>query len=276
MRTSLYESEAEQTRERIASTVDDLQTRLSPRNMVNDAVGTLQDSGMALFDSAKQLCRDHPVAVSLIGASIGLLLINRDRVSASRDSYIYYSESDDMDGYDATADDNERSGRVQRGWDKVRTKAGDASSRLSERADSAREQMSEKWSSARERTSDYAHRARQSASAARQRASDGFDANPVAGVLIGVAVGALLGALLPRSRRENELLGETRDRVADAAKSAARAAADASRQQLDQMGVNIDNAKAKLGEIGNQAKDVARTATQAATSEIRGPSTGNV
>jgi ElaB/YqjD/DUF883 family membrane-anchored ribosome-binding protein len=271
MKTAMYESDAEQTRERIASTVDNLQYRLNPKNMVSGAVGSLQDRGVDLIDNAKQTVREHPMAVSLIALSVGLLLLNRNRI-AGRDSYSFdayedvYGGDDMNDGYDATADETETRPGM---WSRVRDRTSNAKSSVSDRAGSAREFTSEKWQSARERTSDYASRARARASDARYRAAERYDANPLTGALVGLATGALLGLLLPRTSRENQLLGETRDRLADAAKQAARAAADTAKQQLDEKGLNIDAAKAKLAEVGQQAKDVAKTAAQTAASEAK-------
>lgn len=84
-----------------------------------------------------------------------------------------------------------------------------------------------------------------------------------------MAAGALLGLLLPRTRKEDQLLGETRDRLADAAKAAAKAAADTTRQQLDERGLTLDSAKAKIAEVGQQAKDVARSAAETAAAEAK-------
>ena len=270
MKTSMYESDAEQTRERIASTVDNLQHRLKPRTIMSGAVSSLQDRGLGLVDQARQMVREHPVAVSVIGVSVGLLLINRNRIAAG-DSYSFDAYDDvyggDMnDGFDATADEtNDRPGV----WSRVRDRASDARSTVSEGAHIARDYTSEKLQSARERTTDYAGRARARASDVSQRAVQGYDENPLTGALLGVAAGALLGLLLPRTRREDELLGETRDRLADAAKAAARAAAETAKQQLDDKGLNFDTAKAKLAEVGQQAKDVARSAAESAASEAK-------
>lgn len=270
MNTAIYEQEAEQTRERIASTVDDLQYRLSPRRVVGDAVGSIQDRGSELLGSASRIVRDNPTAVGLIGLSLGLLLLTRGS-SRSHDSYQTEGLYDDSHGYDATAD--EQSGSLRRGWSNVRStvrdKVGTASSAVSERAGTARDYAAERLHSARERGSEYATRARTRASDLRHQASDSFEANPFLGALVGIAAGAIAGALLPRTQREDELLGETRDRLTEAAKAAARAAADASKQQLNDMGVNADAAKAKLAEVGEQAKQVARTAGQAATEQIK-------
>lgn len=278
MNTAIYEQEAEQTRERIASTVDDLQYRLSPRRVVGDAVGSIQDRGSELLGSASRIVRENPTAIGLIGLSLGLLMLTRGS-SRSSDSYANDQDLyDDSYGYDADAD--EQPGALKRGWGTVRDKAsnarssvrdtvGSASAAVSDRASTARDYASEKWQSARERGSEYADRARTRATDLRRQAGDSFEQNPFLGALVGIAAGAIVGALLPRTQRENELLGETRDRLADAARSAARAAADASKQQLDELGLNADAAKAKLAEVGEQAKQVARTAGQAATEEIK-------
>lgn len=275
MKTSLYESDAEQTRERIASTVEDLQQRLNPRNMVHRSVGAIQDRGIDLLQTARDFAREHPAALGLAGLSVALLVAGR-AWSARQDRYSFdayddvYGGNDMDDGYDATADDFDREpGRLNRGWNRVRDGASRARSSISDRAGSARDYTSDKWQSARERTSDYAGRARVRASDARRYAADSYDANPLTGILLGVVAGAALGLLLPRTQRENELLGETRDRLTDAAKSAARAASETARQRLDEMGVNADAAKAKLVDIGQQAKEVARSAGQAAASEAK-------
>lgn len=270
MNTAIYEQEAEQTRERIASTVDDLQYRLSPRRVVGDAVGSLQDRGSELLGSASRIVRENPTAIGLIGLSLGLLLLTRGS-SRSHDSYTAEGLYDESQGYDASAD--EEPGTLRRGWSSVRSsvrdRVGSASSAVSDRASTARDYASEKWHSARDRSSEFATRARTRASDLSRQAGDSFDANPFLGAVVGIAAGAIVGALLPRTAREDQLLGETRDRLADAARAAARAAADAGKEQLNELGVNADAAKAKLAEVGEQAKQVARTAGQAATDEIK-------
>lgn len=281
MTTSLYESEAEQTRERIASTVDNLQSRLSPRNIMSGAMNSLSDNGTQLVDSARRMVRDHPVALSLVGLSLGLLLMSRNR-AASHSSYAYADDMEDTysdeygedyrtrtyGGNGETYADG-RPGMMRRGWERVRSSAGNASSAMSGRASSARDYTSEKWYAARQRTSEYAGRARERAVQARERASERFDENPLGAALIGIAAGAIIGALLPRTQRENEFFGDTSDRVSDAARQAARAAADAGRQQLDQAGLTGEQAKSKLADLGNQAAEIARSAAKAGASEIR-------
>lgn len=274
------ENDAEQTRERIASTVDDLQARLNPRTMVSDAVSdaveSLQDRGKDIVDNAKTKVRDHPIAASAIALTAGALLLGRKRLGTKDYSFDAYEDvygGDMNDGYEATAEatDNDRPGVLNR----VRDRASDAKSSVSDRAAAAREFTSEKLDAARERTSEYAGRARAKASDARRQAGEKFDASPLTGALVGVAAGALIGMLLPRTRKEDQLLGETRDRLTDAAKAAAKAAADTAKQQLDERGLNLDAAKAKLAEVGQQAKDVARSAAETAAAEAKSRTGGS-
>ncbi|HET7707088.1 MAG TPA: DUF3618 domain-containing protein [Thermoanaerobaculia bacterium] len=110
----------------------------------------------------------------------------------------------------------------------------------------------------RERASHLADRARALGSNARYRMSsagrqsrDVLTDNPLITGLAALAMGALIGALIPETEKERELMGETRDRLAHQAKEMAREGVD-------------------------RARDIATTATHAATdavkSEVKNPS----
>jgi len=267
------ESDAERTRERIASTVDHLQARLNPRTLVSDAmsnaVDSLQDRGRNMVDSARTTVRDHAIAASAVALTAAALTIGRKRLGSKDYSFDAYEDvyGDDMkDGIEPTAETtNDRPGVLSR----ARERASDAKATVSDRAHAARDYTSDRLHAAAERTAEYADRAKVKASKAKRRAADGFDASPLTGALVGVAAGALIGLLLPRTRKEDALLGETRDKLADAAKAAAKAAADTAKQQLDERGISLDAAKAKIADVGQQAKDVARSAAETAAAEAK-------
>lgn len=268
------EDDAERTRERIASTVDHLQTRLNPRTMMNDAmsnaVDSLQDRGKHVVDSARAAVREHPIAASAVAMTAAALALGRKRLTSKDYSFDAYEDvygGDMKDGYEPTAGatSSDRPGVLSR----ARERASDAKATVSDRAHAARDYTSDKLHAAAERSAEYADRAKAKAKKAKRRAAEGFDASPLTGALVGVAAGALLGLLLPRTRKEDELLGETRDKLADAAKAAAKAAADTAKQQLDERGLSLDAAKAKIAEVGQQAKDVARSAAETAAAEAK-------
>lgn len=264
-------TEAEAARARIAATVEDIQERLSPRRIIGDAAADLQNRGSALLDSGAQLVREHPVALSLIGLSIGLLLLKRDSAPNPADAYQDVYGDDEFDTRDP-----DQPGAVRRSFDKARGVVGSAASTLADQASAAQDRLGDGWHAARERSAQLAERARATASGTGRKAADTFEENPLAAAVIGVVAGALIGALLPRSDREDQWLGESRDRLAERARAAAMAAVDAGKRELDERGLNIDAAKAKIADIGKQARTVARTAGQAAADHLKsGPTAGS-
>ena len=77
-------------------------------------------------------------------------------------------------------------------------------SRIRDAASNARSKASDAYYAARERTSSAYGSARESASRARQRTSDGIDANPVAALVGGLVLGGLFAPGLPENPREGE------------------------------------------------------------------------
>ncbi|MFC3713629.1 DUF3618 domain-containing protein [Sphingoaurantiacus capsulatus] len=260
MKTAIYENDAEQARERIAQTFDDLQEKLSPRNLATEAVEALQDKGRDLVDGATARVKQHPVVTAVVAAAAGAAMFGRRKLGKDGD----YK----FDAYDDVYGDDMNDG-VETASTPAKGEQTGVLNRARDRAGEARDYASEKLAAARERTSDYASRAKAKASKARRAAGEGVKENPLAVALVGVAAGALIGALLPRTRREDELLGEQRDRLVGAGKAAAKAAVDTAKAELGERGLTLNAAKAKLDEVGNHAKDVARSASKAAADRAR-------
>ena len=150
------------------------------------------------------------------------------------------------------------------------TGSGDGrGSRIRDAASNARSKASDAYYAARERTSSAYGSARESASRARQRTSDGIDANPVAALVGGLVLGGLLAAVLPKTRREEEWLGDYSRKINDRAREAARAAKDAGVSKLDELGYNRENAKQKLETLRSDFADIASTAAQRVKGDAR-------
>ncbi len=234
-----YANDAERSRERLSSTFEDLQDRLSPRRVLGDAAEAVQDRGAALARAAG----DHKLALGLIGGAVGLLLLARRGASA-------------LDS--APPREGEEPGALRRGLDSVRAAGA-----------SVTETAAETWQTARDRTADLATSAKIKANEATQFANENFNTNPLLGAVLGLAAGALAGSLLPRTEAEDTLVGEHRDRFTDAAKGAIKAAVDAGREQLDGYGLNADTAREKFGSLTDHARDFARNVGQAAADNFR-------
>ncbi|HEY0446407.1 MAG TPA: hypothetical protein VGD19_08115 [Allosphingosinicella sp.] len=163
-----------------------------------------------------------------------------------------------------------KSGRVAAVRDKASEKIGAVKNRAGEAYGSARERTSAAYGTARERASSAAVTARQTASRARERTSSGVETSPIGALVGGLALGALVAAILPKSRKEEELLGSYGKRIGDTAREAARAAKEAGRGKLDELGLNQETAKEKLGDLASKAGEAARTSATAAAQTVKG------
>lgn len=107
--TALFAHEAEATRERIAATVDDLQHRLSPRTIVNNAVDSISASGTHAIASLRGRAASHPLALAAAGLAVGIAFLARSRLNAATieygDSYAAYADYDESYAASLDADD---------------------------------------------------------------------------------------------------------------------------------------------------------------------------
>ena len=253
-RTETYANDAEASRERLNTTIDDIQGRLSPRAIAGEAVEAVQERGAALVRSAGE----HKLALGLIGGAVGLLFLARKATSGERTPARGRAARGRDDDGDAD------SGVLRRSWESVR----EAGSTVGETA-------AEKWGQARERTAEITSKARFQAGEASRLAAENFDSNPLVGAVVGMTAGAVLAALLPRTDAENGLIGDQRDRFADAAREAIKAAVDAGRGALETHGLSTDVAKIKIDGLKDQAADIARSVGQAAADSFRASRGGN-
>jgi len=97
--TSSIAGEAQDTRDRIGATIDELQDRLSPRRIVGDAVDSVQASGQELLDKGLGLARAHPAAIAAVAVAAGLAVFGSQRLKHARvdlgDRNESYSDYDD-------------------------------------------------------------------------------------------------------------------------------------------------------------------------------------
>lgn len=94
-----YAAEADETRERIAATVDELQDRLNPRRIVGDAVDRVQAQGNEILGQARDTLKTHPMAIAAVGAAIGLAFLTRAKIAHAKvdlgDDFESYTDYDD-------------------------------------------------------------------------------------------------------------------------------------------------------------------------------------
>ncbi|MBV8972179.1 MAG: DUF3618 domain-containing protein [Sphingomonadaceae bacterium] len=97
--TKTIEAEAAETRERIADTIDELQARLSPKALVDNALGSLSSAGNNAVASLKGAATGHPLILGIAGLAVGIGLLARSRVQRATieygDSYAAYADYDE-------------------------------------------------------------------------------------------------------------------------------------------------------------------------------------
>lgn len=221
------EQEAEQTRAQLTRTLDELRERITPGQLVDQAVDYAKDSGGGVFvrNLGNQMTA-NPLPVALIGAGVAWLMLSNGTRSA-------------------------RSSRVKEGAiDRARRAAIDTAARMADTAPSAASQVAGEVGAAADRAASAYQSATSSASEAYGRLSDTASratsamsetassfgertaaasrdmlqfckTQPLMLAGIGMALGAILGALIPPTETEDRLMGESRDQLKDRARDVA-------------------------------------------------------
>lgn len=285
----------EETRSRMDATIDQLEQRLSPREIVDHAWSYVREHGNGVGDAL----RDHPVPLSLMGLGVAWLAVEEARGNGGgngRHGTGTYERAEGRVGPyrgDALSDEAFDDGRS------VADRARDAASGVKDAASTAKDKVAHAADSVRDKASEAGHRvgdAARSARSAGHRASDGAShaadelrrrTSDLAGGIQSfyrdspLAVGAItfglgLAAALsgPSTDAEDRLMGEASDRLKSRAKhtadelghqaahvagdTAAAAAAEANRQGEGLAGEMKERAKHVADEARDAAKRSAR------------------
>ncbi|HEY4541784.1 MAG TPA: DUF3618 domain-containing protein, partial [Noviherbaspirillum sp.] len=295
------ESDIERTRAEMSSTIDAIQDKLTPGQMMDQALQYARTSLPADFGSnLGAAVRENPVPVALIGVGIAWMMA-QSRQQRMRTSHAYsrdFYESEAGMDYDptyvsATADTGPS--RMERAKDAI----GDAKSRVSESVSGTSERLREKASNLREKASDITSRARDAVSGARERISttassgrarmsdlsqrsqqqyyrarQGFgtmaEEQPLVLGAIGIAIGALIGSMMPATRREDEMMGHMRDDLLDRAKEASREHAQTLKESARRV---AETAKEEAQRVGSEASSRMGASDGRGESTVGGTST---
>ncbi|HET6726339.1 MAG TPA: DUF3618 domain-containing protein [Gammaproteobacteria bacterium] len=223
------ESEVEATRSRMNETIDAIERKLTPGEMMNESLDYFRHSGSGEFlTNLRESAKNNPMPAVLTGIGIGWLMLANRSSGTGR----------------ATA----RAGELK---DEMKGKAGAAADRTREAAHNAKERVHdarERMHRAREETRDLGRRASGSMRDAADQVSRVMHEQPLIVGALGIALGAALAAGLPRTSTEDKLMGGIRDEAMDKATEAgqeraeqaeatAHAAAEAAREQADREGL---------------------------------------
>lgn len=258
-KTEEMERQLEHDRFEIGNTIEAIQHRLSPGQLLDQALGYARSGGSQAASAVGRSASQNPWPLILTGVGLAWLM---QSTASSRNGNGAYPP------YEAAPEDVRRSevvARARAAGAAIRRQSEETEERFRERVTEARaravelqRQAGETAEAFRHRVDSYIQRAEDTAAELRRRArsamsrsaevlGDGsravqaraqdtqararefYASEPLIVGAIGVAIGTLLGALLPTTETENRLLGEYGGRVRHKAADAASEVAERSR-----------------------------------------------
>jgi hypothetical protein len=259
-RTAEIRSDIEQTRADMSETIDAIQDRLRPANLVSQAKDTVRDAtvgkvkqvaesarnslrsrgytsdyGSGYGNTVMDRIRENPIPAAIAVASVAWIAFRGDGRSRRRTSPAIYGSTRNGEAFVRetviSKDLDDDSWRDERS---LSPGSNSVTSGLTDRMRGATARVRHATTDTRDGL---------------QRVARG---NPLAAGAIAAAVGLTIGLALPETERENELMGEARDTVVNRAKDAARDAAE------------------RVQDAAKRVQDVAADAAKGVTSPDRG------
>jgi ElaB/YqjD/DUF883 family membrane-anchored ribosome-binding protein len=241
-------TEIERTREEMSETLGEIQERLRPDHLLQQAKDTVSDAATTkarqimhsagdtahrMADSAQTAGRDtvgymrsHPTQMALVAGGLTWWLLRRANRAAEDDWRSPYGRG--FEGYGEGRYPSESGDYAEADYASSAQTAGGIRSTAGEYVSGVRETASEYAESARTGARRVTERVRNAASGAGSRTRHGWQRtsssidrwvheNPLAAGAIAVAVGAAIGMSAPRTDIEDRTLGETRDQAIETA-----------------------------------------------------------
>lgn len=185
------EREVDQARAQVGRTLNELSDRLSPGELLDQALGMAREHGGEFGRNLGAQVKNNPMPMILTSVGISWLMMSSGNKGAGQAADTYEANADKDGGsfMDALGDTAE----------KTRDKAAEAGDRVQSAGANVKE----------------------SAQQVRESLVQFYSDQPLLAGSLGIAIGAALGALVPPSEIEDEVLGEASDHSVDAAKSRA-------------------------------------------------------
>lgn len=246
--TDKIEADINRSRHALNDTIEQLSGRLSPGQILDEALGLAKGQAGQFTANLGRQMRDNPLPVLLVGAGIGLLLMNHGRQHGGEESHsewrfrklqearsgVIRREDETEEAYAQRVHEAEAHamGLKQHAGEAIgafKARVKSAGDMLAHAAQGVRDRMAAGAASTAHFFGDQAYNLKAGAGEAKHRVQAFYDDYPLAAGAIGLAIGALIGASTPLSSVERENL----QGVADAA---ARAGADLAEKGANAVG----------------------------------------
>ena len=256
------EREIDATRAELAATLEELEHRLAPSDLLGQLWNQVRRRGGEFGGNLGQSMKDNPVPVLLRSIGIAWIMASDGRRRAGNGANGHHHRLYERphrrndDGLSASEHLHESGERLRESRHRMRQRMRGTRDSLVHRAEAAREGLL----SARERMTSSAHsmgdRARSMSTDARyraHRAREGFghllEEQPLLLGALGLAAGAIAGAVLPPTEQEDRAFGAARDRALERMK---QAGSEGARQVRERAEEAVDHVKSAVDEHGSE------------------------
>jgi ElaB/YqjD/DUF883 family membrane-anchored ribosome-binding protein len=216
------ERDIDRTRISLGRTIDELENRLSPGQMLDQVLGAARRHGGDFATNLGRSAENHPMPLLLTAVGIAWMMASANQPpppARARSERLGSGISDRASG---------AKHRMQHGVDSARS----AASSVGDRASRASHAFGDSVNHASERVREQSERMRQGF-------SHMMEEQPLLVGAMGIALGAALGAVLPRSEAEDRLMGDTRDAAARAMKDRANDTFDEVKHTAEDMAASV-------------------------------------
>lgn len=217
----------EDTRSQMSHTIDEIQERLSPQRLMNEAKDTVREATIGkaeqmvsdATDTARSAgqgimatIRENPLPAALAGIGLGWLIYKSREHVSNKQSY--------TTGYGARTLSYPQQGPS------VKVRMQDTASQVTDQAQQVASQAGDKVQQAasqlQDSASQIADQAQYQAQRARSWLERSWDENPLPLGALALTAGAVIGLSLPATQAENQLMGSTRDNLMQKAQDTAQ------------------------------------------------------
>lgn len=259
-------------RQRIDGTINALQDRLSPGQLLDQAMAYMKQGGGETAGNWGRAVKENPFPLLLTGVGLAWLM----KTTTNPEGHAAYGNSHDPEkaekAHAAATRIQQNAGETQEKFEerkveakakaldmqrKAQESAHDFRTRVEERLSSLRHGASARGADAKARGQAAAAQGREQAGVYAARAQSYFQEQPLIAAAAAVGIGAMLGGMLPPTRTEDKAFGETGEWARHRATETARDAGGRAERVA-----------------GETAQAAARTADESARREAGGNNAG--
>ncbi len=254
------EADIAQHRERLDESLEELEERFSPQQLIDRTFDYVRHGGANEFAAnLSETIKQNPTPFLVTSVGLGWLMWsqrsanNRPRsgnaMGGLEGNYpskpVGATSSDGSSGRDRTA--------------AAKEKAQHMSGSVKERARGMSDGMRERTSRAKAGSRNAMHNASYSTQNASQQTTHFIKEHPVMAGALGIALGAAIGSLLPSTRAEDERMGAMRDKAVDRATEEGERYADEARAKVHDKAEQVENQDTRQDGSGSGKAESDRT-----------------